>query len=67
MLQDLQASNPFTGETGVVEKIDEDGDAYIQFTSIGAQWVKRTNFPDMSLSTEVERRSENCFKATVDI
>jgi len=51
----------------VVEKIDEDGDAYIQFTSIGAQWVKRTNFPDMSLSTEVERRSENCFKATGDI
>jgi hypothetical protein len=32
----------------VVEKIDEDGDACIQFTSIGnKQWVNRTNFPDM--------------------
>ena len=38
------------GDTGVVDKIDEEGDAYIQFSSIPGkkQWVRRNNFPDIS-------------------
>ena len=46
------------GETGMVEKIDEDGDALVQFTTIGSkQWVKRTNFPDLcSVNSRVDIR-----------
>ncbi len=52
--------NPVTlvlGETGVVEKIDEDGDAQIQFTTIGSkQWIKRKNFPDINPGPAAEAK-----------
>jgi len=52
--------NPVTlvlGETGVVEKIDEDGDALVQFTTIGSkQWIKRKNFPDINPGPAAEAK-----------
>ena len=49
--------NPVTlvlGETGVVEKIDEDGDALIKFTT--KQWIKRKNFPDLYVGSRADIR-----------